>query len=70
MKLDKQIVSYLTKDEHNDLCHMVNMEGRSMSYIVRRALLEYMSKHMPPPSIPDSKQSIGDIISSISEGGI
>ena len=62
MKLDKQIVSYITSDEHNDLCHMVNMEGRSISYILRKALLEYMSKRTPPPegdpvddSVPDSK---------------
>ncbi len=60
MKLDKQIVSYITETELNDLRHIVNMEERSVSYITRAALLEYMSKRMPPPEgdpVDDSEPS-------------
>ncbi len=57
---EKQVAGYVTEEEHNDLRHIANIEQRSLSYIVRAALLEYMSKRMPPPEgdpVDDSEPS-------------
>ncbi len=61
-KIDTRLNLYVTASMHRDIEHMAKENDRTVSYIVREAVAEYMSKRTPPAevvmiddSVPNSK---------------